>query len=369
MSLRRALLLTAVRAAVAHRFKEPLVVEDVDLQRPGGGEVRVKVEAVGICHSDITFMDGLWGGDLPAVFGHEVAGIVDEVGAGVEMKTGAHVTVTLVRSCGTCFYCARGVPTQCEGTFAIDQRHPLTLAGGVPVKQGLRVGGFAEFVTVHASQVVPIDESVPFDSACLLSCAVATGVGAVRNTAHVQAGDSVAVVGAGGVGLNSIQGAAIAGARSVIAIDVSDSRLASARTFGATDVINSTKVNPRDAVRGMTEGRGADVTLIASGSPAAIQVGLGLSRRAGTVVIVGITASGETVPIDMGEVADAALRVLGTKMGSIRPQVDIPEMVELYKSGRLKLDELVTARYPLEEINQALEVARSGAGIRTVVVP
>jgi S-(hydroxymethyl)glutathione dehydrogenase/alcohol dehydrogenase len=362
-------LLTPVRAAVCHRFQAPLVVEEVDLQGPADGEVKVKVAAVGICHSDITFIDGLWGGDVPAIYGHEVAGVVDEVGAGVELRPGAHVTVTLVRSCGKCFFCARGAPTQCEGTFAIDQRHPITLAGGAPVKQGLRVAGFAEFVTVHASQVVPIDESVPFESACLLSCAVATGVGAVRNTAQVQAGDSVVVVGVGGVGLNSIQGAAIAGARKVIAIDVSDSRLASARAFGATDVINSTKVNPRDAVRYMTDGRGADVTLIASGSPAAIQVGLGLARRAGTVVIVGITATGETVPVDAGELADSALRVLGSKMGAIRPQVDIPEMVQLYKSGRLKLDELVTARYPLEEINQAIEVARRGAGIRTVIVP
>jgi Zn-dependent alcohol dehydrogenase len=354
---------------VCHRFQAPLVVEDVDLQGPADGEVKVKVAAVGICHSDITFIDGLWGGDVPAIYGHEVAGVVDEVGAGVELRPGAHVVVTLVRSCGKCFFCARGAPTQCEGTFAIDQRHPITLAGGAPVKQGLRVAGFAEFVTVHASQVVPIEASVPFESACLVSCAVATGVGAVRNTAQVQAGDSVVVVGAGGVGLNSIQGAAIAGARKVIAIDVSDSRLASARTFGATDVINSTKVNPRDAVRGMTDGRGADVTLIASGSPAAIEVGLRLARRAGTVVIVGITATGETVPVDAGELADSALRVLGSKMGAIRPQVDIPEMVELYKSGRLKLDELVTARYPLEEINQAIEVARRGAGIRTVIVP
>lgn len=358
-----------MRAAVCHRFGEPLSVEEVQLDRPAEGEVMVRVLACGVCHSDISFIDGAWDGPLPAVYGHEVAGVVTEVGARVEaIRPGAPVVVTLVRSCGQCFYCLRGEMTQCEGTFAIDQRGVLRLADGTPVKQGVRVAGFAEYVTVHSSQVVPIAPGVPPESACLLACAVATGVGAVRNTADVPAGASVVVLGAGGVGLNSIQGAALAEAKPVIAVDVSDARLEIARSFGATDVVNSKNVDAAGAIRDLTGGRGADYTFIAAGSPAAIQLGLTLSRRAGTVVIVGITATGVTIPVDPGELADAAMRVLGSKMGSIKPGTDIPAMVQQYQSGRLKLDELVTGRFPLDRINGALDAARRGEGVRSVIV-
>jgi S-(hydroxymethyl)glutathione dehydrogenase/alcohol dehydrogenase len=358
-----------MRAAVCHQFGEPLVVERVSLRGPRQGEVMLRVAACGICHSDLSYIDGAWDGPLPAVYGHEVAGVVVEVGPGVtSVKPGDHAVVTLIRSCGVCFFCKRGEVTQCETVFDIDDHWPLNLANGAPVKQSMRVGGFAEQVTVHASQVVPIPSDVSMESACLLACAVATGVGAVRNTARVESGASVVVVGAGGVGLNSVQGAAIIGANPVIAIDVSEPRLAAARQFGATDVVNSKETDARDAVRSLTAGRGADYTLVTSGNPAAIELGLRLSRRAGTVVIVGITATGVTVPFDTGAIADRGLHVLGSKMGSTRPQEDLPEMVELYRSGRLKLDELVTARYPLERINDGLDAARRGEGLRTVIV-
>jgi Zn-dependent alcohol dehydrogenase len=341
----------------------------VRLEPPAEGEVTVRVLACGVCHSDISFIEGAWDGALPAIYGHEVAGVVTETGAGVQsVRTGDQVVVTLVRSCGRCFYCMCGEVTQCEGAFAIDQRGVLHLQDGTPVKQGARVAGFAEYVTVHSSQVVPIAPGVPPESACLLACAVATGVGAVRGTAQVPAGSSVVVLGAGGVGLNSVQGAALAGARPVIAVDVSDSRLDIARTFGATDVINSKRADAAAAVRELTGGRGADYTFITTGSPAAISLGLTLSRRAGTVVIVGITATGVTIPIDPGELADAAMRVLGSKMGSVHPGTDLPAMVEQYQSGRLKLDQLVTGRFPLDRINEALDTARRGEGVRSVIV-
>lgn len=359
-----------MRAAVCHQFKEALTVQDLELQPPAPGEVTVRVAACGICHSDISFIDGAWGGPLPAVYGHEVAGVVTEVGVGVDsVKPGDHAVVTLVRSCGRCFFCARGLMTQCAGTFAIDDPGPLRLPGGVPVKQGLHVGGFAESVTVHSSQVVPIPPSVPFESACLLACAVVTGFGAVRNTARVKAGSSVVVVGAGGVGLNSIQGAARLGANTVIAVDVSDTRLTAARNFGATHVINPRQVEVGDAVRSLTAGRGADYSVITSGDKTAIEVGLGLTRRGGTVVIVGIPATGVTVSIDPGELADSGRLVLGSKMGSTRPHADLPALVDLYTAGRLKLDELVTGRYSLEQINEAMTEARGGGGLRTVIVP
>jgi len=341
----------------------------VRLEPPAEGEVTVRVLACGVCHSDISFIEGAWDGALPAIYGHEVAGVVTETGAGVEsVRSGDQVVVTLVRSCGRCFYCTRGEVTQCEGTFAIDQRGVLHLQDGTPVKQGVRVAGFAEFVTVHSSQVVPIAPGVPPESACLLACAVATGVGAVRSTARVPAGSSVVVLGVGGVGLNSVQGAALAEAGPVIAVDVSDSRLDIARTFGATDVINSKRADAAAAVRELTGGRGADYTFITTGSPAAISLGLTLSRRGGTVVIVGITATGVTIPFDPGELADAAMRVLGSKMGSVRPGTDLPAMVEQYQSGRLKLDQLVTGRFPLDRINEALDTARRGEGVRSVIV-
>ena len=357
-----------MRAAVCHRFGDPLVVEDVELAEPSSGEVSVRVEACGVCHSDISFMEGAWGGALPAVYGHEVAGVVANVGAGVEsVKQGDHVVVTLVRSCGQCFYCTRGEPTQCVGAFAIDESGPIRSPGGGRVEQAMHVGGFAECVMVHASQVVPIPTDLAPESACLLACAVATGVGAVRNTAQVTPGSSVVVIGAGGVGLNSVQGAALAGAHPVIVVEVSDARLEAARLFGATHVINSKQADPTTAIRDLTEGRGADYTFVSAGSPAAIELGLTTSRRGGTVVIVGITGTGVTVPVDPGELADSARRVLGCKMGAIRPQVDIPALVHSYRAGRLKLDELVTARLPLERINEAIATARSGTGLRTVI--
>ncbi len=343
------------------------MVEDVDLGEPQAGEVGVRVHACGICHSDLTFMEGLWDGDLPAVYGHEVAGVVTSVGAGVAgVAAGDHVVVALVRTCGECFFCRRGRPTQCEGKFAIDQRDVLS-GGGRRIVQGLRVGGFAESATVHASQAIAIPRSMPLESACLLSCAVATGFGAVRNTARVESGASVAVVGAGGVGVNSIQAARLAGAAPVIAIDVSESRLAAAIELGATEAVNSSMPDPEVTVKSLTGGRGADCTIITSGNPAAIELGLRLARRAGTVVIVGMTAANETVAINPGDVADAALRILGCKLGDIRPQEDIPTLIELYQQGRLKLDELVTASYPLDEINEAIAVARRGGGLRTVL--
>jgi S-(hydroxymethyl)glutathione dehydrogenase / alcohol dehydrogenase len=358
-----------VKAAVCNQFNQPLTIENVELDPPADGEVSVRVAACGVCHSDLSFVEGAWDGPLPAVYGHEVAGVVTDVGASVDsVKPGDHAIVTLIRSCGRCYFCVKGEVTQCAGVFDIDQRSPLRLADGAPVRQGLRVAGFAEHVTVHGSQVVRIPGDVPMDSACLLACAVATGYGAVHNTAQVPAGASVAVVGAGGVGLNAIQGAAIASARPVIAVDISDSRLEAAAKFGASHVVNSKSEDAREAAKRVTDGRGADFVFVTSGATAAIEIGMRLSRRGGTVVIVGMTPIGVTVAVDSLEFADRALRMLGSKMGATRPQIDMPVMVELYQSGKLKLDELVTGRFGLDQINEAMATTRRGEGLRTVIV-
>jgi Zn-dependent alcohol dehydrogenase len=352
---------------VCHEFGRPLQVEKVELGEATEGEVTVDVGACGVCHSDIAYMDGAWGGDLPAVYGHEVAGVVTHIGPGVEgIRAGDSAVVTLVRSCGRCYFCLHGDATQCVGTFPIDSPGPLRGLGG-RIKQAMRVGGFAEAVTVHPSQVVRIDPDIPKASACLLACAVATGYGAVHNTARVTAGASVAVIGAGGVGLNAIQGAVLAGAAPVIALDLSETRLLAAREFGAHELVDS-KDAAVEKVRALTGGRGADYTFICVGAAPAVQQGIEMTRRGGTAVVVGIPPTGVTAPIDLGLVADSGLHLLGSKMGSIRPQVDIPAMVALYREGRLKLDELVTTTFPLDRINEAITLSRRGEGLRNVIV-
>ena len=217
-----------IRAAVCGKFGEALSIETLRLDPPEGSEVRVKVLASSICHSDIIYMDGGWGGNLPAVFGHEVAGVVTDVGSAVrseDIGAGDRVLVSLLRSCGRCESCEAGVPTQCVTDFRIDSAPRLTDGQGQPVNAGLRVGGFAESVVVDSSQVVKIPAYVADEAACLISCGVMTGFGAAINTAKVQVGDSVAVIGCGGVGLNCVQGAALAGALPLVAIDVTDDKL------------------------------------------------------------------------------------------------------------------------------------------------
>src|SRR5262245_21494958 len=212
-----------MRAAVCRAFGEPLVVEDVVLDPPGSGELEVEVAACAICHSDIIYAEGGWGGALPAVYGHEAAGVVTQVGAGVGgFEAGDHAVVTLIRSCGSCPACSQGTPVTCERRFALDSRSPLRRRDGQTLVQGLRTAAFAERVVVDASQAVVIPDSLPLDSASLLACGVITGVGAVTNTAAMRPGASAVVIGAGGVGLNTVQGAAIAGARIVVALDVVD---------------------------------------------------------------------------------------------------------------------------------------------------
>lgn len=352
-------------------FGAPLQIEDVELRPPGAGEVSVRVAACAICQSDVAFMQGAWGGELPAVYGHEAAGVVDEVGDGVRsVAVGDHVVVTLVRACGRCDLCLRGQPALCDALAA----HPLTLdsplraADGEPIHQGIRTAAFAERVTVDASQVVAIARDVPLESACLLACGVITGVGAVARTACVEPGSTVAVIGTGGVGLNVVQGAVLAGARLVVAIDPLDARLESAAKLGATHTLDPRRDDVERQAAVITEGRGFDYVFVATGAVAAAEQGLRLLRRAGALVLVGIPPTGTTLTLDALAIADGSLRILGSKMGASQPQRDIPELVELYRRGRLKLDELVSGPYRLEEINEAAAAARSGEALRPVIV-
>ena len=357
-----------MRAAVCRAFGEPLVIEEVALDRPGAGEVAVDLAACAICHSDIIFADGGWGGQLPAVYGHEAAGVVRQVGQGVDdIRPGDHVVVTLIRSCGHCGSCAQGAPVTCETSFARDSQTPLHRPNGEALTQGVRTGAFAEAVVVDASQVVVIPPTVPLDAASLIACGVITGFGAVTNTAGLRPGTTAVVIGAGGVGLNAVQGAAISGARMVIALDVVEAKLEAARRFGATHAVNAGATDAVEQVRRLT-GRGADYVFVTVGAKAAIPQALAMAARSGTIVLVGMPASGVTVAVDPGDIAHNNLRVLGSKMGGAHIQADIPKLVMLYQEGRLKLDELISGRYPLVKINDAIASARSGAALRNVIL-
>ena len=358
-----------VKAAVCYEFGKPLVIEDLGLDPPNKGEVAVKLAACAICHSDIHYAEGAWGGTLPQVFGHEAAGIVEAVGPGVSgVGVGDHVVVTLIRSCGTCFYCAHGDQNMCETLFPLDEDSPIHKADGTAIKQGLRTGAFAEKVVVDQSQVVAISKEVPLESASLLACGVITGLGAVTNTAKVPAGSNVVVIGTGGVGLNSVQGAVLCGAGRIIAVDLFDEKLNVALQFGATHKINPKNENLIETVKALTEGRGADFVFVTVGAVQAMEQGLKLLRKAGKLVVVGMPAVGAKAAYEPLDLADQTQHIIGSKMGSTKLQVDVPKLVDLYLQGRLKLDELISGRYPIEEINEAIASVNRGEALRHVIV-
>ncbi len=360
-----------IQAAVCRGFGEPLSIETLRLDPPQGNEVRVKVLASSICHSDITYMDGGWGGELPAVFGHEVSGVVTDLGPAVPpagVRVGERVLVSLLRSCGRCECCEAGLPTQCIARYDIDSAPRLTDAAGRPVGAGLRVGGFAESVVVDSSQVVEIPGDIADEAACLISCGVMTGFGAAINTAKVQVGDSVAVVGCGGVGLNCVQGAVLAGALPLVAIDVTDDKLEQARAFGATETINAATGDVAAQALALTEGRGFDVVMIAVGSARVIEEALPLLARDGALVVVGMPPGDERVALDATGLSHHGRSILGCKMGGARLRIDVPKLFRLYRSGRLKLDELISSRRPLARINEAIELSRHSRNLRHVIV-
>lgn len=358
-----------MKAAVCHEFGKPLVIEDIAIAAPGEGEVKVTMKACAICHSDIHYAEGAWGGALPAVYGHEAAGVVAEIGRGVKhVSVGDHVVVTLIRSCGHCALCLDGHPTQCITKTGLDEHSPLSAADGSPIVHGLRTAAFAEEVVVDASQLVAIPKDVPWESASLLACGVITGLGAVTNTAKVRPGSCVAVIGTGGVGLNSIQGAALCGAASIVAIDLADDKLDAAKTFGATHTCNPSKEDPAAVIKAANGGMRADYVFVTVGSTKAMEQAATLIRRAGEVVIVGMPAVGEFASFEMINLADAGQRITGSKMGQTRVTEDIPKLVELYNQGRLKLDQLVTKTYRLEEINEAFAAVNRGEALRNVIL-
>ena len=359
-----------MKAAVCYESGKPLVVEEIEIDPPKKGEVKIRLVATAICHSDIHLIQGAWGEVAPVVAGHEAAGVVEEVGEGVAtVKHGDRVVMSLLRSCGRCFYCATGSPHLCEGSFALNTESRLRNKSGEPIRQGLATAAFAEYAVVDQSQVVKVPDEMPLDRAALLACGVITGYGAVVNTAKVRPGSSVVVIGAGGVGLNAIQGAAISGAYPILAVDLLENKLAAAKAFGATHTANASEPETVvKTIKDLTSGRGANYVFATVGSSKAIAQGLDLLRKRGTLIIVGIPEVTATIPLPVAYHVMAERSVIGSLMGSTRLSVDIPRLVQLYQSGRLKLDELITARYSLEQINNAIASTERGEALRNVIV-
>lgn len=357
--------MSEIKAAVCRAFGAPLTIETVTLAAPKMGEVEVTLKVCAICHSDISYIDGAWGGPLPAVYGHEAAGHVTALGDGVRgVALGDPVVVTLIRACGSCPSCASGKPVACESDMASS---PLRDADGHPLHQAMDTGGFAEKVVVDQSQVVKLSENIGMEAASLLACGVITGIGAVVNAARLRAGQDVVVIGAGGVGLNAIQGARIAGARRIVAVDMSQEKLAIAKAFGATDGVLATSDKPWRAAK-TAMGRGADAVVLTVGAIPAYDTAPRYLANGGKVIMVGMPHSGAMSTYEPVMLAATGQGMIGSKMGDVVIARDIPWMVDLYEQGRLKLDELVSGRWSLAQINEAIADTKTGSAKRNIIV-
>ena len=356
-----------MKAAVCYEFGKPLVVEDIEIAAPQAGEVQVRLAATAICHSDIHSIKGELGGGVPMVPGHESAGWVEELGAGAtSVKKGDQVVVSLLKSCGHCLFCRTGRPYLCEADWPHNRERRLHNKRGEGLRAMTGVGGFAEYVIVDQSQCVVVPRELGIDRAALLACGVITGFGAVVNRAQVKPMESVVVIGIGGVGLNSVQGAALSGSYPIIAVDMLDSKLEAAKAFGATHTVKAGDKDAVKQVQQLTSGRGADYVMVTVGSTTAIQQGYAMAGPRGLVVVVGLAPRGETLTLPTffgGE-----KMVTSSSMGTTRLAIDVPKLVGLYQAGRLKLDELITAHYPLEQINQAIASVERGEALRNVIM-
>ena len=358
-----------MKAAVLHEVNQPLRMEEVDIAPPGPREVVVRTGASGVCHSDLHFVEGLYATVFPVVLGHEAAGTVEEVGSLVDyVKPGDRVICCLSVFCGHCERCTTGRPVLCSRTGLVrgPDETPRLSQGGDPVTQFANLGSFAEKMLVHENSLVKIDQDIPFEQMALIGCGATTGLGAAMNTAKVEPGSTVAVIGCGGVGLNAIQGAVLAGALRVIAIDAVEDKLSLAREFGATDVIDASSGDVDTRVKDLTRG-GVDYSFEAIGKKETAELAFGILRAGGTATIIGMIPQGTKIELD-GSAFLRERRIQGSSMGSNHFRVDMPRYVDFYLQGRLKLDELVTRRLKLEEVNEAFQYMKEGSVARSVLV-
>jgi S-(hydroxymethyl)glutathione dehydrogenase/alcohol dehydrogenase len=363
------------KAAVATEVGKPLEIMNLDLADPKAGEVRVQLGASGVCHSDLSVTNGTLPLGLPAVLGHEGAGTVVQVGEGVDnLKVGDHIVVSWVPQCGQCYMCRHDQGELCEvGSIAsmsggmLDMTPRFSL-DGKPIAQMAGSGTFTEETVIPAIGAVKVDSSIPIDAAALIGCGVLTGFGAAANTASIRKGDTVAVIGCGGVGLNVIQGAKHAGAERIIAVDMVDGKLARAEKFGATDLVNAGEGDAVAAVMGLSEGRGADVAFEVIGLGPTIEQAFAMTRRGGQAIIVGVPAFDVTMTIAPAmDLLFQEKQIRGSWYGSSNVHRDVPKLAKLYTDGVLLLDELISQEIQLEQVNEALDIMGSGEIARSVI--
>jgi NDMA-dependent alcohol dehydrogenase len=363
-----------MKAAVLYERKTPLRIEEVDLDKPKAGEVLVKVVANGVCHSDYSVMNGVLPFPLPVVPGHEGAGIVEEVGPGVSLvKPGDHVVLSAVPYCGHCYYCSFGEFVQCDSTVVVMGRGTLADGtsrlhkNGTTLHHMAGLSSMAQYAVVAEMACIKIPQEVPLATACLVGCGVMTGVGAAINTANVATGSSTVVIGCGGVGLNVIQGCVLAGASTIIAVDLLENKLEAAMQFGATHTINPQRQDAVKTIRSLTEGRGADYAFEVIGLGKTIELAYACIRRRGIAIVVGAAARDDRVTLPAASFLGEKT-LMGSAYGSARPRVDLPRLIDLYMHKKLKLDELVTRTYPLDDVNAAMTALEKGEVLRSVLV-
>ncbi|MBI5333152.1 MAG: Zn-dependent alcohol dehydrogenase [Burkholderiales bacterium] len=362
------------KAVVCRGVNQPVAVETIQIASPQRGEVMIKLAAVGVCHSDLSATNGTIPLPTPLVLGHEGAGVVVEVGEGVtEFAVGDHVVSSFVSMCGHCRYCVTGRPQLCDqaakATYTLpDGTLRTTDAQGQPLNIFSGCGVMSEYATLHVDNVVKVEKDVPLDRCALIGCGVMTGVGAVCNTAKVEPGSVTVVFGAGGVGLNAIQGCALSGASIIVAVDTSDSKLELARLFGATHTVNAkTEENVVKALRKLTGG-GADYAFECVGYGEVVAQAYGALRKGGKAVVVGVAPAKDQTSIRTLSLTLEEKTLTGSYFGSARPRADFPRLLSLYKGGRLKLDELITHRYTIDEAPQAFADLAEGRNARGVIV-
>jgi S-(hydroxymethyl)glutathione dehydrogenase/alcohol dehydrogenase len=363
-------------AAVFSAPHDPLTIETLTVDsEPPAGEVLVRLEASGVCHSDLHVANGEWAAPAPMVLGHEGAGVVEAVGAGVTgLEVGDHVVLSWTPSCGRCRYCVEGRPVLCSLANETAYQH-LSFDGttrlrresdGAEVRSFLLSGTFGEYTVVPESAAIKIRKDAPMNVAALVGCAVTTGIGAVTNTAKLVPGSTAMVIGCGGVGLNILQGARLAGASQVIAVDMAPEKLELATKFGATATINAGETDVVEAVRELTDG-GPDYAFEAIGRAKTIETAYQAIVRGGTAVVVGQVADGVRISIDPFVMSDQEKKLIGSNYGSSRPSIDFPRIIDLYMAGRVDLDSLVTRTIGLEDVDDALATMGQSGGIRTVI--
>jgi S-(hydroxymethyl)glutathione dehydrogenase / alcohol dehydrogenase len=360
-----------MRAALLREIPGKLEIDEVEVGSPGPHEVLLRTVAAGLCHSDLHFMEGKYPYPTPALLGHESAGVVEAVGDQVSyVQPGDHVITCLSVYCGNCEPCLTGHLSLCLGKDATRRspgEPPRLTHGGAEVFPLLDMGSFAERMLVHEHGLVKIRDDMPLDRAALIGCGVTTGVGAVFNTAKVEPGSTVAVIGCGGVGLNCIQGAAIAGAGRVIAVDMLESKLELARQFGATHTVDASQGDPVGQVRDLADGIGVHYSFEAIGMKQTSEQAFGMLRAGGTCTVIGMIPVGQSVEIPGYELLSEK-RLMGSNMGSNRFRVDMPRYIDLYLQGRLKLDELVSRRIGLDEVNDGFDAMKAGEVARSVIM-